>query len=107
MSDYAVDLEALRSDARRWIAWADDLAGIGELVPWGIDAAIFGSIVGVDGVHRAVTDGLVTLRRYVESGHAEFAGIAEALVRSADIYAANDGELSADARRTAQRFGLA
>lgn len=103
MSDYSVDLEALRADARKWGEWTDELGAI--YVPY-VEAQIFGTAVSVDNVHSAFAEGLQTLRDYVESGRAEFEGIAVALRRSAATYAENDNELSVDARRVTLRIGL-
>jgi hypothetical protein len=104
MSDYSVDVEALASDARRWDEWADELEAITPPHP---DPTVFGTVVGAQEVYKAFASGLDTLRSYIDSGHAEFAGIAEALRRSAALYATNDSELSVDARRMAYRTGLA
>src|SRR6478609_127175 len=106
MSDYAVDVSALQADARAWMGWADELDRIEEHVPY-VDSAIFGTVLGVDKVYTAFTKGLQTLRTYIDSGHGEFAGIADALGRSASAYAENDSELSVDAWRTARRLGCA
>lgn len=103
MSDYSVDLGALRADARKWGEWADELGAI--YVPY-VEVQIFGTAVSVDNVHSAFAEGLRTLRDYVESGRAEFEGIAVALRRSAATYAENDNELSVDARRVTLRMGL-
>ncbi len=105
MSDYSVDVSALQADARTWTAWADELERIEERVPY-VDNAIFGTVLGVDTVYTAFTKGLQTLRAYIDSGHTEFAGIADALGRSASAYAENDSELSVDAWRTARRLGI-
>jgi hypothetical protein len=104
MSDYSVDVEALASDARIWEGWAEELEEIAPPYP---DATAFGTVVGAQEVYRAFVSGLDTLRSYIESGHAEFAGIAEALRRSAALYTTNDSELSVDARRMIYRTGLA
>lgn len=106
MNDYSVDPGALNDDARVWLHWADELGSIREVLPWAIDQSVFGTVAGVDRVCTTFNDGLATLRAYIETGEAEFEGIATALRKAASTYADNDAELHVDAMMLGRRVGL-
>ena len=106
MSDYAVDLDELHSDASKWGDWADQLAAIDEVVPDYADADMFGYVVGVAHVREQFEAGLKTLKAYIVSGNKEFEGISAALHATVDIYDGNDSSLSVDASMFGKRTGL-